>query len=107
MDTAISIIFGLIIALLLVIALLLLRGRGASLIAGYNTLSNDQRAKYDEKTLCRFTGRLLIAVCACMGIVWAGIHLELSWAIWVGVTLMIALPIAGAIYANTGGRFLK
>jgi len=92
---------------MLVPALILLSGRGAFLIAGYNTLSDTQRANYDEKALCRFTGWLLIAICASMGIVWAGMHFGLSWAMPVGITLMIALPIAGAIYMNTGNRFIK
>jgi len=102
-----AIIFGIIIVSMLVMALFLMRGRGASLIAGYNTLSSTQRANYDERALCRFVGRLLIAICACMGIVLAGMHFGLSWAIWLGIALMTALPIAGAVYANTGNRFLK
>ena len=107
MDMAGAIIFGSIIALMLVLALVFFSGRGASLIAGYNTLSAAQRASHDEKALCRFVGWLLIAICASMGLVWAGIHFNISWVMLVGVALMIALPIAGAIYANTGGRFLK
>jgi len=102
-----NIIFVLIMILLLVPAIFLLRGRGANLIAGYNTLSEAQRASYDEKALCRAVGWLLIVLCVCMGVAWAGIHFGLSWVIWVGTALMIALPIAGAIYTNTGGRFLK
>ena len=107
MDMVMAIIFGSIIALMLVMALFFLAGRGANLIAGYNTLSDAQRANYDEKALCRFVGWLLIAICASMGIVWAGTHFGVSWAIWVGIALMTALPIAGAVYANTGNRFMK
>ena len=107
MDMAGTIIFGSIIALMLVLALVFLSGRGAFLIAGYNTLPAAQRANYDEKALCRFVGWLLIAICVSMAIVWAGMHFGFSWVIPVGITFMIALPIAGAIYANTGGRFLK
>ena len=107
MNIVLAIIFIPVILLMLAIAIALLCGRGASLIAGYNTLSDAKRANYDEKALCRFTGWLLIATCASMGIVWAGVHFSVSWAIWVGIALMTALPVAGAIYANTGGRFLK
>ena len=88
-------------------AIVLLRGRGANLISGYNMLSANVRANYDERALCRFVGRLLIAICACMAVVWAGTHFGVSWVIWLGVALMVALPIAGAVYANTGNRFMK
>ena len=43
-------------ALLIVPALFLLAGRGAFLIAGYNTASSAEKAAYNEKRLCRVTG---------------------------------------------------
>ena len=55
-------------AVLLVLVLLgfLFRsGRGAGLIAGYNTMPPEERAKWDEKALCRFMGKLMLALAAC------------------------------------------
>ena len=43
-------------ALLIIPSILLLTGRGAFLIAGYNTASPAEKAVYDEKKLCRITG---------------------------------------------------
>lgn len=43
-------------ALLILPSILLLRGKGAFLIAGYNTASPEQKAAIDEKKLCRVTG---------------------------------------------------
>ena len=43
-------------ALLIVPALFLLAGRGAFLIAGYNTASSSEKAAYNAKRLCRVTG---------------------------------------------------
>ncbi len=47
-----------------VIAVVLLSGHGAGLIAGYNTASKAEKAKYDEKKLCRVTGTgiMIIAI---------------------------------------------
>ena len=47
-----------------VVSLVLLSGHGAGLIAGYNTASKAEKAKYDEKKLCRVTGAgtMLIAI---------------------------------------------
>ena len=54
-----------VIALFLGLAALFSRGKGAFLIAGYNTASQKEKAKYDEKALCRFMGKLMFALAAC------------------------------------------
>ncbi len=40
-------------------------GKGAFLIAGYNTASAEEKAKYDEKKLCRAVSKLMFALAAC------------------------------------------
>ena len=35
-------------------------GKGAFLIAGYNTASAEEKAKYDEKKLCRAVSKLML-----------------------------------------------
>jgi hypothetical protein len=44
---------------LLVCGIFLSKGKGAFLIAGYNTLSASEKAKYDEKALCQFMGKMM------------------------------------------------
>lgn len=48
--------------LFLIVSIVLLSGRGAWLIAGYNTLSKDEKKKINEKRLCRELGVLLFVV---------------------------------------------
>jgi hypothetical protein len=43
-------------ALFLVLTIIFLSGKGGFLIAGYNTASKEQKARYDEKKLCRVMG---------------------------------------------------
>lgn len=43
-------------------------GKGAFLIAGYNTSSKEEKAKYDEKKLCRSLAVLLLFVEVCVAI---------------------------------------
>lgn len=45
-----------------VISVFLLLGKGAWLIAGYNTSPEKQKRKYDEKKLCRVTGGGMLTV---------------------------------------------
>lgn len=49
-------IMWVIFAIFFIISLVLLSGHGAGLIAGYNTATKEEKAKYDEKKLCRVTG---------------------------------------------------
>jgi hypothetical protein len=85
----------------------LLRGKGASLIAGFNTMSDEEKKKYDEKALCRAVGKLLIAIAAMLLLFPISIRLEAMWLFWLAMVLSMVLPIGFAIYANTGNRYRK
>lgn len=94
-------------ALFVLLGTLFSRGKGAFLIAGYNTASAAEKGRYDEKALCRFMGKLMFALAACqavmgLGAAWAGM-----WLYWLGIALFLASAVGGVIYANTGRRFLK
>lgn len=93
--------------LFVLLGILFSQGKGAFLIAGYNTASPAEKARYDEKALCRFMGKLMFVLAACqmvmgLGAAWAGM-----WLYWLGIALFLASAVGGVIYANTGGRFLK
>jgi len=45
-----------------IITILLLSGRGAFLISGYNTLSKEEKAKYDEKKICHVIGAGMLVI---------------------------------------------
>ena len=67
-----AIVFLGMIALFLVLGLIFSRGKGAFLIAGYNTASKAEKAKYDEKALCRFMGKIMFAMAGCQGVMALG-----------------------------------
>lgn len=46
------------------LSLLLIYGKGSWLIAGYNTASKKEKAKYDEKLLCKVVGIGLLVIAA-------------------------------------------
>ena len=103
----IFIVFGAVIALLVVMAIFLLCGKGAFLIAGYNTMPSAKKARYDEKALCRCTGWLLLALSACFALIQFGVHFGLLWLGYAGMALTLAVTLGFLVYANTGRRFLK
>ena len=93
--------------LLVVLGLVFFRGKGAFLIAGYNTASKEEKAKYDEKALCRFMGRLMFAMAGCWALVALGTLLDRLWIYYLGLGLFLTVIFGGVLYANTGRRFQK
>ncbi len=92
-------------AVILILGLVLLSGRGAWLIAGYNTMSREEKAKYDEKTLCRRMGTPLLALDACIGLMVLSEVLDLTWLSWLSGALLTVCLIGGIIWVNrTPGR---
>ncbi|MDR2686764.1 MAG: DUF3784 domain-containing protein [Oscillospiraceae bacterium] len=100
---------GALFLLLLALGVFLIKGdgKGAWLIAGFNTMRKEKQEQYDKKALCRFLGWLLIAVDACVALSLAGTFLRLAWLETAGIAATFVLAIASLIYANTGGRFKK
>ena len=107
MELVLWFIFGLSALPLFIIGGVLIRGRGGSLLAGYNTKTPQERTQYDEKALLRFSGWGIIFIAVCTLLVPPGIRLDQRWIMWVGIILMTAIPIFMAIYCNTGGRFRR
>ncbi|MCL2568461.1 MAG: DUF3784 domain-containing protein [Oscillospiraceae bacterium] len=102
------IVFGLcILPLILSGGYMMLTGKGASLIAGYNGKSAGERAKYNEPALCRFVGKLLLITSVCLLLCPFGVQFEMPWLMWLGIALGTALPLVAVIYMNTGNRFRK
>lgn len=96
-----------VIAGLLILSAIFSRGKGAFLIAGYNTAGPEERGKYDEKALCRFMGALMLALTCCMAVIVLSNLLESMALTWIGIALFFAAVTAGVIVANTRNRFRR
>ena len=84
-----------------VLSIVLLSGRGANLIAGYNTASHDEKAGYDEKKLCRITGAgmAVITVLLFVMAMWSTALSAAFVYVFLSVTLIVCAAIV--ILANT------
>lgn len=101
---------GALINLLLIIPLFILavylsQGKGAFLIAGYNTMPKEEKAKYDEVALCKFMGKVLYGICFSLVLLSLSEWLEIPALLWMGIALMIGLIVFTLVYSNTGNRF--
>lgn len=97
----------LIVIFMAVLGIVFLCGKGAMLIAGYNTSSPEERAQMDEKQLCRFMGKFCFAMAGGWLIAAAGVLLKQEILHVGGIALFCVIVIAGLIYANTGNRLKK
>ena len=109
-----GVIILLVLALLfLVISLFLLNGKGSWLIAGYNTASQEERDKYNEKKLCRAVGILCLLCCLLMCVLaWLGYRVEtgtmtenemLPYGLGFAAVILVA-AIATVVYSNTKAK---
>lgn len=96
--------------ILVILGVILRLGKASFLIAGYNTSSKQEKEKYDEKALCKFTGNLLFVIAAILFLPPIVMALNLTYTnsiVIVSTILIIFVTIVAVIYANTGNRFKK
>ncbi|MBM7578642.1 DUF3784 domain-containing protein [Jeotgalibacillus terrae] len=91
----------------LIIGIVFSRGKGASLIAGYNTLPEDEKEKYDEVALCKFMGKVMYGVSFSLLLFGLSEILDIPFLFGVGIVLLFVLIIFAVVYSNTGDRFKK
>jgi hypothetical protein len=103
---AIIIISGMII-LFIILGIIFIKGRGASLIAGYNTMPQEEKQKYDTAALTRFIGKMMFASSFCMLFWIVSVVYEMNWLFTLGTVLLAAIIIFMLIYINTDNRFKK
>ncbi len=101
------IITAVILLPLLIAGIALCLGHGADLIAGYNTASPEEKAKWDEKALCRGVGALVLLILACIAVTAAGGVFEKPLLLWLGLGSTAAVTAGGLVYLNKSKRFKR
>lgn len=106
-DIIVIIIISIISAIIVAVSIIMLTGHGTKLIAGYNSLSQDEKEKFDAKKLTKFLGCLFLPIGILFNCFTIGILLHIWWMlVMVIVTTFLAVVFA-VIYCNTGNRFKK
>ncbi len=83
-------------------------GRGASLVAGYNTSPKSVQDQYDTEKMVKFVGKLVFFSMIPMLLAMESIFfLNDMWPFWILFAISMAIIIIGVAYMNTGRRFLK
>lgn len=101
------IIMVIMIGLFMILGIILHSGRGSFLIAGYNTMSKEEKDKYDTVALCKFIGKMMFALSFSM-VFWVLSEVfEKGWLFTIGLILFIVIIVFMMIHVNTGNRFKK
>ncbi len=96
-----ALILWLVFALIAVLSIVLISGHGENLIAGYNTASPEDKAKYDSKKMCRVMG-VGMAVIAVLILVMALLLEALpSWFFIVFFVVIVLDCIVMVVLVNT------
>lgn len=85
------------------LAFFMLQGKGAFLIAGFNTLSKEEQAKYDKARLTKFMGKLMLIIGICLVLM----AFDKAWLTYSSIAIMLLAITFALIYSNTGERFQK
>ncbi len=101
------IVFLGITALFVVLGIIFASGRGANLIAGYNTAPYEEKTKTDEKKLLKAMSVFMFVLAGCFLVSALSDVIHVKPLIWIGQALFAAALIAGLIYLNTGDRFRR
>ena len=106
-NIIVLVISGAVGLLLIGISIAFLSGKASSLLAGYNTMPEDERDRYDEVALGRFVGKIFLPIgILCPGVPVAEMF-HISWYKFAFVALALGLIIFAVIYCNTADRFKK
>ncbi|AHA29701.1 hypothetical protein U719_08145 [Exiguobacterium sp. MH3] len=102
-----SIVYVVILIPMLVFAIVLSRGKGASLLAGYNTMSESKKETYDEVALCKFMGKIMYGISFSLLLIAFSEISGYSFLFVVGFVLLVFFIIFAGVYTNTKNRFKK
>ena len=89
------------------LAVTLSKGKGASFLAGYNTMPDSEKAQYDEVALCKFMGKIMYGITFSIVLLSVSEMLDNRVIFMVGLLLLLAFIIFASVYANTSNRFKK
>ncbi|MGE7935191.1 DUF3784 domain-containing protein [Viridibacillus arvi] len=89
----------------LIFAIVLSKGKGAFLLAGYNTMSNSEKEKYREEELCKFMSKIMFGICFSILLIALSEYFKIQFLRIIGLILIIGLIVFSMVYSNTGNRF--
>lgn len=86
-------------AFMLLITILFLCGKGSGLIAGFNTMSDNEKELFDKKKLCHVMGKGFLVLDCLIPILLLGENVFPAWTAYVFLGIVL-IDIAYMVYAS-------
>ncbi len=91
----------------LIFAFFLSKGKGAFLLAGYNTMSDTEKAQYNEVALCKFMSKIMYGISFSLFLLALSELFNNQILVIIGLILFISFLVFAIVYSNTGNRFKR
>ncbi len=98
---------GLFIGLFIFLGVVFSMGKGAFLIAGLNTMSKEEKAKYNVPALCKFMGKFMFVIAFSILLFALSEVFEKKVLFIIGQVIMYTSIIFTLIYMNVSKKFKK
>lgn len=86
--------------LFLILGIVFACGKGTFLIAGYNTLPEEKKARYDARKILRDMSRMMFSCVGCMAVGILGSIVDAPWLVVLGVVLTVLVIVFFLIRIN-------
>ena len=100
-------VFLVITGLFVALGILFASGKGADLIAGYNTAAPEEKAKTDEKKLLKAMSVFMFVLAGCFFVSALSQLLHVKSLLWIGQASFAVSLVAGLVFLNKGDRFRR
>lgn len=98
---------GVIIGLFIFLGVIFSMGKGAFLIAGVNTMSKEEKAKYNIPALCKFMGKFMFVIAFSILLFALGEVFEKNILFIIGQVILYLSIAFTLIYMNVSKKFKK
>ena len=88
----------------LVLGIVFALGKGAFLIAGYNTMSKEEKAGYDEKKLLKNMSLMMFSCAVCTAVGLIGEIIDAHWLVTLSFLLIVPCLVFFLIRINRESR---
>lgn len=86
--------------LFLVLGIVFACGKGTFLIAGYNTLPEEKKARYDARRILKSVSRMMFSCVGCMAVGILGSIVDAPWLVVLGIVLTVLVIVFFLIRIN-------
>ena len=90
-----------------VMGLVLKAGKGLNMIAGYNTLNEEDKKNINGELLGELAGNMLLITAGCIFVITIALIYDKLIIVIIAVVISLIICLGGIIYGNTSPKFKK